>query len=141
MTSTDNYLNGLTALIDSSFPKTCRLCGKTYTSAEQFLAETENMPHGRSSLKQAIEDDGTVIVEVFRNCSCGSTLMDEFNSRRDNSEHGQKQRLKFNKLLNILLQQHIDIDIARTEILKLFKGKKSEVLDNLLKNTNIRELL
>jgi len=140
MTSVDNYLNGLTALINSSFPKTCRLCGKVYHSADQFLAETENMPNGRSSLKQAIEDDGTVIVEVFRNCSCGSTLMDEFNSRRDNSEHGQMQRLKFNKLLNILLQQQVDIEVARTEILNLFKGKKSDVLDNLLKNTNIKEI-
>jgi hypothetical protein len=93
------------------------------------------MPNGRSSLKQALEEDGTVIMEVFRNCVCGSTLMDEFNSRRVNTELGQKNRAEFSRLLNDLQNQHFSVERARTELLNLLKGKKSEALDYLLINT------
>jgi len=128
----NNYLNGLSSFIESAFPKTCAVCGKKYLTAEQFLTETDNMPSGRSSLKEALEDDGTSIVEVFRNCGCGSTLMDEFNSRRNNSEQGQKKRDEFNKLLKFLESQNVPTAKARTEILKLYKGEKSELLNTLL---------
>lgn len=132
MTELNGYLDGLTAYIESSFPKTCAVCGATYQTATQFLAETDNMPNGRSSLKEALEDDGTTIVEVFRNCACGSTLMDEFNSRRDSSDLSQERRTKFDQLLIILQKQHIPIEVARVEILKSFNGEKSETLDCLL---------
>jgi len=135
MTETDDCLNGLTALIDANFPKTCAVCGTTYQTATQFLTMTQNMPSGRSSLKEALEENGSTVVEVFRNCACGSTLMDEFNSRRDDSNVGQKHRVKFDQLLIILQNQNIPIEIARTEILKLFNGKKSETLDYLLTKT------
>jgi len=133
MINHDDYLKGLTAYIEASFPKTCAVCGKKYHTAEQFLSETENMPNNRSSLKEALEEDGTTIVEVFRNCSCGSTLMDEFNSRRNTSKSGDERRIRFNKLLATLQDQNLPIEIARIEILNLFKGKKSETLDFLLK--------
>jgi len=132
MDNHNNYLNGLTSFIESAFPKTCAVCGKKYLTAEQFLTETDNMPSGRSSLKEALEDDGTSIVEVFRNCGCGSTLMDEFNCRRDDSERGQKKRDEFNKLLQFLESQNVPTAEARTEILKLYKGEKSEQLNKLL---------
>ena len=135
MTDINNCFNGLSVIIESAFPKKCALCGKTYLTAEQFLIETHNMPNGRSSLKEALEDDGTSIVEVFRNCACGSTLMEEFNSRRVNSKLGQETRAEFDRLLNMLKKQNIPIEIARTELVKLFKGKKSESLDYLLTNT------
>jgi len=95
MNKLSNNLVGLTAFIETSFPKKCSVCGATFKTAAQFLIETENMPNGRSSLKEAIEEDGMAIVEVFRNCSCGSTLMEEFNSRRDNSTIGKERRAKF----------------------------------------------
>jgi len=135
MNKTDDCLNGLITFIESSFPKKCATCGKVYPTSTQFLSETENMPHGRSSLKEALEEDGTAIVEVFRNCACGSTLMEEFNSRRVNSPLGQQTRAEFDRLLNMLKKQNIPIEIARTELVKLFKGKKSESLDYLLTNT------
>ncbi len=130
----NSYLNGLTSFIESSFPKTCAVCGRTYHTAEEFLTETHNMPGGRSSLKGALEEDGTEIVEVFRNCACGSTLMDEFKSRRDNSETGKKKRQEFDKLLSFLSKQNVPVKIARTEILKLYRGKKSELINTLLNN-------
>ena len=134
MTTHNNYFNGLTAIVESAFPKTCSVCGKTYETADMFLIETQNMPNGRSSLKEALEEDGTTIVEVFRNCMCGSTLMDEFNCRRDDSIQGVKRRAEFDSLLQILQKQHIPTEIARTEILKVIHGENSEMLNFLLKN-------
>ncbi|MCK9987662.1 MAG: hypothetical protein AzoDbin1_04134, partial [Azoarcus sp.] len=42
--------------------------------------------------------DGQVIVELFRNCVCGSTLMDCFRDRRDTSEAGLRRRARFGEL-------------------------------------------
>lgn len=133
MHNTDEYFQGLSALFESSFPKKCSVCGKVYKNSDQFLSETQNMPNGRSSLKEAIEDNGTAIVEVFRNCACGSTLMDEFNSRRDNSSQGQKRRLQFDKLLNILQKQGITTEIGRREIINFINGQHSEIIDSIRK--------
>lgn len=131
MHNTDEYFQGLSALFESSFPKTCSVCGKVYKNSDQFLSETQNMPNGRSSLKEAIEDNGTTIVEVFRNCACGSTLMDEFSSRRDNSSRGQKKRQQFDKLLNILQQQGIPTEIGRREIINFINGQHSDIIDSI----------
>ena len=51
----DRDFAGLRALLESSFPKHCGNCGRVYESVEQFLAETEDMPDGRSSLKSALD--------------------------------------------------------------------------------------
>ena len=134
MKDPDACFKGLTALVESTFPRTCTFCGKTYETTESFLTETLNMPNGRSSLKAALEDDGTAIVEVFRNCSCGSTLMDEFNNRRDDSDQGKQRRDKFNKLLTLLQNQNLSTDAARKEIIKVLHGEKSDTLDSLLKS-------
>lgn len=133
MHNTDEYFQGLSALFESSFPKKCSVCGKVYKNSDQFLSETQNMPNGRSSLKEAIEDNGTAIVEVFRNCACGSTLMDEFNSRRDNSSRGKKRRQQFDKLLKILQQQGIATEISRREIINFINGQHSDIIDSIQK--------
>ncbi len=90
----DKALSGLTAL-PFAFPHTCRCCGRVYQTAEEFLSQTRNIREGASSLKEGIDDDNRVIVEVFRNCVCGSTLMDEFQNRRDDSPEGQRRREQY----------------------------------------------
>ncbi|WP_020482326.1 hypothetical protein [Methylomonas sp. MK1] len=120
--------DGLRALLDSTFPKTCRSCGYVYISAEQFFIETQDMPHGRSSLRSAIEDDGLILVEVFRNCRCGSTLMDEFGCRRDQSENGVKQRLAFENMLRAMQARNISTDAARMEIIKFLQGQPNTLV-------------
>lgn len=141
MNEFDDYFKGLTALVESSFPRKCSCCGKTYATAESFLAETQKLPSGRSSLKEALEDDGTAIVEVFRNCICGSTLMDEFNSRRDDSSKGQARREIFDKVVDQLQKQPMSKELARAEVLKILQGKQSEVLDLVYKKKLIKKLL
>lgn len=134
MATLANELRGLTALLDTSFPKTCKACGRNYQTAQQFLQETYDLPSAQSCLKEAIELDGTAIVEVFRNCVCGSTLMDEFNNRRDTSEQGRLKREKFSRLLEQLVAKGLDKKVARNELLKLLRGSPSRILDELLRN-------
>lgn len=118
---------GLKALLDSAFPKTCSNCGYVYLSAEQFFIETQDMPRGRSSLRAAIEDDGLILVEAFRNCRCGSTLMDEFGCRRDNSDKGQQRRLAFDNMLKLLQAHNIPTDNGRAEIINFMNGRPNKL--------------
>jgi len=129
--SIKNYnelFEGLTALAESAFPKKCVSCGRIFESANDFLTETQDIPTAKSSLKESEEEDGSIVVEVFRNCPCGSTLMDFFSDRRDFSDKGIQRRNKFEELIQFLGSKGIDKNIARIELLKVLQGKKSEIL-------------
>ena len=126
--SRDDLFAGLKALADSAFPKVCANCGRTYQSAEDFLSQTQGLGSNKSGLKQSWDDNDTSIVEVFRNCVCGSTLMDFFSNRRDNSAEGLKRRQKFSELQDYLVTQGIQQDVARRELLKVLHGEASELL-------------
>ena len=123
--------DGLKALVESAFPKRCANCGRIYESEEQFLLETQEIHPTKTGLKQSEDDDGAKIVEVFRNCSCGSTLMDFFSSRRDFSKAGEKRREKFQQLLDYLCVNGLDREIARTELIRVMHGEKSEILSKI----------
>lgn len=94
----EESLKGLKAL-PLKFPRKCHNCGQEYASETDFLEKTQGIRAGRSSLKESEDDDGQVIVEVYRNCLCGSTMMDEFQSRRDMSPQGIKRREEYDRLL------------------------------------------
>jgi len=108
----------LRALAEAAFPKHCRNCGKVYPTAEDFLQQTQ----GRG-LKQSVDDDDMTIVEAYRNCLCGSTLMDFFSNRRDNSASGDHRRALFDKLLPDLERKGMSRSEAREHILKLLRGR------------------
>ncbi len=127
----NDFFKGLKALAESAFPKRCACCGRVFETAEAYLKETENIPTAKTPLKAAIEDDGSTIIEVYRNCPCGSTLMDEFSDRRDMSEQGNRRRQRFNAMLDYLEKQGIAREIARGELLKVIHGEKSEILSKI----------
>ena len=127
-----DLFKGLQALADSSFPKQCNNCGRVFESAEQFIAETDRIHKTKTGLKQSQDDDGAMIVELFRNCPCGSTLMDLFSDRRDLSEHGEERRIKFEALIEFLASHDIERELARTELLKVMQGDKSKLISSLL---------
>jgi len=129
--------NGLKALSDASFPKKCSLCGQEYATVEDYVQKTEDVS-GKSGLKKGYDDDDKPIVELFRNCVCGSTLMDCFNDRRDVSDAGLKRRELFGKLMQILTDNGVEGAVARTELIKVIKGETSAVLEKLGINTQIR---
>ena len=122
------FFEGLNSLAESSFPKKCKTCGRKFETAEQFIRETEDIRESVTGLKQSRDDEGAIIVEAFRNCPCGSTLMDFFTDRRDQSEAGNVRRKKFNDFLIFLMENGLERKIARNELLKVMRGEKSEVL-------------
>lgn len=118
---------GLQASLESAFPKKCAVCGYVYRSAEAFFSETQAVNSGLSCLKSALNNDGLAIVEVFRNCRCGSTLMDEFNCRRNISQTGLNQRQTFDHLYRILQKYPITDHDIRTEIIRFLNGNASKI--------------
>jgi len=127
----NGLLAGLKALADSAFPKRCNSCGRVFESADQFLRETRQLQQDRSGLKQSKDDNDVTIVEVYRNCPCGSTLMDFFTDRRDLSDAGLQRREKFAKLMDQLAAYGWSRDTARTELVKVLRGERSELIEQL----------
>lgn len=123
---------GLQALAQSAFPKKCPSCNRQFETAEEFIKETQAIRKDVSGLKQSLDDDDKTIVEVYRNCPCGSTLMDFFSDRRDLSEAGLKRREKFGQLLDHLIRQGWEREVARLELIKVLRGGKSELLSQLI---------
>ena len=79
-----------------------------------------------SGLKQSVDDENVVIVEAYRNCQCGSTLMDLFSDRRDASGAGEHRRVLFNKLLPHLQEKGLTRLAARAYLLRLLRGQASD---------------
>lgn len=54
------------------FPKKCRTCGKKYDSLYRYIFDTE-------AKAQSMEDAGEILGQsctmIYRNCSCGNTLV------------------------------------------------------------------
>lgn len=121
------YAN-LSELVQGSFPKRCRNCGTTYKTVDDFVQATLNINPHRSGLKQVFDDDGKAFIELFRNCSCGSTLMDFFESRRDLTTEGAKRRVIFDQLAGRLVESGVQAIEARTAILKWLRGQDSELV-------------
>lgn len=125
----DSHLyEGLQEFAANAFPKRCAMCGRIYANTEDYIRQTGRVAGGRSGLKQTLGDDGEVIVELFRNCVCGSTLMDCFNNRRDRSAAGLKQRERFGHLIETLMARGLSHHQARTELLKVMRGEHSSIL-------------
>lgn len=122
---------GLKALAETSFPKRCNSCGRVFAVPSDFVAETVRVGSGASGLKQGQEDDGRRVVELYRNCPCGSTLMGAFDDRRTLSEPAARRRERFDELLELLERRGVPRAEAREELLKVVHGEPSEKLWHL----------
>lgn len=132
-----DLFEGLQALSDSAFPKKCGNCGRVYASPEDFFNHSRPI-NDRSGLKNSLDDEDTPIVELFRNCECGSTLMDFFEDRRDMSPKGLKRREVFGKMLTLLEKKGLPLEKARLELKGLMNGQHSEVLESMGVRLNSR---
>jgi hypothetical protein len=126
----DDLFAGLRALARDAFPKRCPTCGRTYESAEAYFRDTQPV-RGQSGLHASRDDDDRAIVELFRNCACGSTLMNVFDNRRNDTEPGRTQRERFDTLLRELEKLGLETALARAELLKALRGEPSEILARL----------
>ena len=118
----------LRELVDSAFPKRCTHCGREYRNSAEFLAATEPIGAKSGGVKQSREDVGKVIVELFRNCVCGSTLLESFWNRRELDEDGVKRRKRFQDMLEKLLVMGYTEKKIRGELLKLMRGQPNDVI-------------
>ncbi|MET0123762.1 MAG: hypothetical protein ABW124_22250 [Candidatus Thiodiazotropha sp. 6PLUC9] len=126
-------LDGLQELSDTAFPRTCSNCGREYASLDDFIKETQQLK-GRTGLLENIgcpEEGDEPIVELYRNCICGSTLMEFFSNRRDTSEKGQRRRAVFEKTLASMVENGIPRDEARIELIAVLRYGKSHILEKL----------
>ena len=119
---------GLKALSDASFPKKCASCGRQFGSLNAFIRETQSVSKGVSGLKRSLDGAKKSIVELYRNCPCGSTLMDCFDDRRDTTAWGTKHRALFGKLMRMLIVKGLASYRARRELHRILKGEYSSVL-------------
>ncbi len=126
---------GLQELAAGAFPKRCANCGEVFADVDDYLRRTGRVASGASGLKQSHDEDGRVIVELFRNCICGSTLMDNFNDRRDTSAAGERRRARFSELMERLAVQGLSPELARAELLKVLNGEPSAVLRAVPRDT------
>ena len=127
----EDLFAGLQALSDASFPRTCPTCGCTYDSAEDYVRKTQALG-GRSGFKGSESDDGKPMLELYRNCGCGSTLLEFFSERRDTTEEGQRRREVFGRIVSRLEAQGVPREDARRELLNLMRGGQSELIQRLL---------
>ncbi|WP_372875260.1 hypothetical protein [Pseudomonas sp.] len=122
------WFAGLKALGHDDFPKRCRNCGRVFASEVDYFQQTQAIRPGITGLKAVIDDAGP-LVEVFRNCVCGSTLLVDCMSRRDDSAAGHSRRRRFDELLGYLVRHGVDRAQARIELLRVVAGERSEVLE------------
>jgi hypothetical protein len=126
-----DYYLGLKSLSDQAFPKRCLRCGRHFATAEDFIRSTQTVRTGDSGLKSVRDESDRPMVELFRNCPCGSTLMDRFDDRRDLNEPGLRRRKLFGRLLQLLVTKGMSAELARVELLKLLRGEPSATLADL----------
>lgn len=121
---------GLQALSDSAFPKQCANCGRQYESPAEFIAQSKALESG-SGLKKSVDDNNQPIVELYRNCLCGTTLMDFFSDRRTTTDLGVQRREVFARMLETLEHRGMGVAEARQELLRLMRGERSSRLEQL----------
>ncbi|MGQ5523967.1 hypothetical protein ACUHMQ_11990 [Chitinimonas sp. PSY-7] len=124
-----DWFAGLRALNQSCFPKRCANCGHVYESADDYCRLTQAIQSDKSGLKAVNDEIDGVFVELYRNCICGSTLMEFFGERRNQTEPSLKRREIFSELHNYLVQSGIPKAAARAELLRVMHGERSEQLE------------
>jgi hypothetical protein len=107
---------GLRAIWDTEFPKTCPKCKRVYHSFEEYLAETFPLAQTSGLMGYKVGDTGEQ-VGLFRNCACGTPVMAFCHDRRDLSEAGNTRRELFGELLKRMVDNGISVQEARTKLL------------------------
>ena len=131
MNNPDNdFFYNLKALTETEFPKRCNNCGRVYSNAEDFIEQTQKL-NGHSGLKSAQDDSDAIVLELYRNCLCGSTLMDFFSNRRDTSDAGSKRRDAFDTMLKLIEAKNVPKAQARYELRRLLNTGKSDFIASL----------
>ncbi len=130
------FYRDLQELVDTTFPKICPMCGKVYADKRSFLTETipvrDRTLEDHSGLFSLEGVREQAAIGLFRNCTCGTTIMADFRDRRDYSHAGQARRERFAALMVMLVEKGMPPTDARLELLKVLRGEASARIDELL---------
>lgn len=123
----------LETLYADKFPKICNNCGKIFQTREQYLAATSTLKKKNSAQYTKSLD----LVQEYRNCSCGSSLMIYTTDRRDLTAYGLARRELFDTCLERL--QHLssfERGILAEALRKVFRSviEQNEIRDPSLPN-------
>ena len=94
-----------------SFPRQCHCCGQVYSDVEGYFTATQPAGLSQSGLKQSLDDADATVVEAYRNCQCGSTLLVGFTDRRQKNQanettHYKKSALTAERSIKSCRRQH-----------------------------------
>lgn len=117
----EGLYEGLEAIWKTEFPKTCPSCGRLYESMADYMALTIP-PASHSGLVDYEGQDHDTQVGLFRNCTCGSTLMAFCRDRRDLSAQGEQRRQIFGNLIEQLAQSGVPAPEARHHLLEALRS-------------------
>lgn len=123
-----NFYKRLRSLFGDTFPKKCAKCGRVFESLDHFLLETRYIDKP-GNVNKACDESGKAFIVMYRNCTCGSTMMDIFNDRRDTSEAGEQRRREFDELLALLVESGFEKEYARVELRKAIRGEQTDILN------------
>lgn len=116
---------GLKAIWDTEFPKTCPKCGRVYSNFDEYLFDTYDLREESGLMGYEFEDTGKH-VGLYRNCACGSTIMIFCMDRRDITPNGELRRKLFGEMLERLVKMGMGASSARSALLKSLRGSASE---------------
>jgi hypothetical protein len=133
-TPTNSIYEGLLAMLETEYPKTCPRCGRVYQHLESFIDRTNPVTGGGTGLMGYDTGDTMQQVAMYRNCVCGSTIATFCSDRRDSTPAGARRRLMFDQLLTQLQENGVEAPVARAELLKFLRGQPTDLLDRLVKN-------
>jgi len=126
---------GLREFSKSAFPKSCECCGKEYRNLVDFLSFTKPLSADSSGLKQEQDIEGHILVDLFRNCTCGSTMLEIFLNRRDVSVEGGLRRLQFQDKFEKFVAMACLAETGRDEWLRRLRG---QAITNAVKPLQIK---
>ena len=119
----------LRALVEATFPKRCRNCGREYADPAAFIAGTAPIRPGQAGFKAVLDAERHPVLELFRICACGSTLLESFHDRRNESPEGMRRRARFGSLLDKLAASGVDRATARRELLQMINGEQNSLFE------------
>ncbi len=124
----ESLYQGLKAIWDTEFPKTCPKCGRVYQCFEEYLVDTVPLPQSSGLMGYDIGSPGQQ-VGLFRNCLCGTTVLAFCHDRRDTSEAGNRRRELFGELLDRLVDTGLSAQVARIKLLKALRTNPEQMDD------------
>lgn len=139
----ENLLAKFRNLANEGFPHHCA-CGRSYKDLEDFLARTTS-PHASSSgMVASLVGEGAEVVDLFRNCACGSTIMVIIQERRNFSRRTRYHRHLMQATMDACESAGVSHEQARGELLACIRGfrgryseeeqelRERELLENML---------